>query len=195
MGRIVVSENISLDGVMQDPTGEEGLAVGGWFGRVSERDRAAFAELKSAESFTAEALLLGAASYQWFATRWATRPGAWADQLRSLPKYVVTSKPEAAGWGDTTVLSGEVVKAVQTLREQVDGDIVVYASGQLVPTLFEHGLVDELRLIVYPTVLGAGRRLYGATSGERPLRLTETRAVGDGLVLLHYQPAADTDRR
>jgi dihydrofolate reductase len=181
MGRIVVSANVSLDGVMEDPTGEEGLSVGGWFNQVTDADRAAFAELLTAEALGAEALLLGGRTYQWFAKRWNERPGAWADRLRELPKHVVTSAPDAQGWGPTTVIG---VEDVAKLREAADGEVVVYASGRLVPELVGRGLVDEFRLLVYPVLLGAGRRLFGGTA--RPLRLVASRPVGDSLVLLTY---------
>jgi dihydrofolate reductase len=183
MGKIVVSENVTLDGVVQDPTGEEGFRFGGWFGRITEKDREAFAEVLYAEALAAEALLLGGRSYQWFTERWAARPGEWADRLRSLPKYVVSATVEDLGWGNTTVLP---VDEVAKLKDNVDGDIVVYASGRLVHTLMERGLVDELRLMVCPVVLGAGERLFAGTTGGTPLRRIGTRTVGDSLALLTY---------
>ena len=187
MGKIVVSENVSLDGVTQDPTGEEGFGHGGWFGRIGEKDREAWAKMELNEALGAEALLLGRRSDEWFATRWLSRSGDWADRLNSLPKYVVSSNLEEPRWTNATVLTGDVADAVSKLKQELDGDIVVYASTQLVHTLMEHDLVDELRLTVYPVVLGAGERLFGETSDSRPLRLVSTQTVGDGLAFLTYE--------
>lgn len=187
MGKIVISENVSLDGVVQDPTGEEGFRHGGWFGQVGDKDRAEWAEIESAEALGTEALLLGRRSYEWFAARWPSRSGAWADRLNSLPKYVVSSTLEDPGWTNSTVLEGEVVSEVSKLKRELDGDIVVYASSRLVRTLMEHDLADELRLMVYPVVLGAGERLFGGTGGKKPLRLLSTRTIGDGLAYLTYE--------
>jgi dihydrofolate reductase len=187
MGKIVVSENVSLDGVTQDPTGEEGFRHGGWFGRIGDKDREAWAKMELDEALGAEALLLGRRSDEWFATRWLSRSGDWADRLNSLPKYVVSSALEEPRWTSATVLTGDVADAVSKLKQELDGDIVVYASTQLVHTLMEHDLVDELRLTVYPVVLGAGERLFGETSDSRPLRLVSTQTVGDGLAFLTYE--------
>jgi len=187
MGKIVVSENVSLDGVTQDPTGEEGFGHGGWFGRIGDKDREAWAKMELDEALGAEALLLGRRSDEWFAARWLSRSGDWADRLNSLPKYVVSSNLEEPRWTNATVLTGDVADAVSKLKQELDGDIVVYASTQLVHTLMEHDLVDELRLTVYPVVLGAGERLFGETSDSRPLRLVSTQTIGDGLAFLTYE--------
>ena len=187
MGKIVVSENVSLDGVAQDPTGEEGFRHGGWFGRIGDKDREAWAKMEFDEALGAEALLLGRRSDEWFAERWLSRSGDWADRLNSLPKYVVSSTPEEPSWANATVLTGDVADEVSKLKQELDGDIVVYASTQLVRTLMEHDLVDELRLTVYPVVLGAGERLFGETSDSRPLRLVSTQTIGDGLAFLTYE--------
>ena len=187
MGRIVVSENITLDGVVQDPTGEEGFERGGWFGRLGEADRQEWARVEADEAQEAAALLLGRRSYEWFAARWPARRGAWADRLNGLPKYVVSATLEAPRWSNSHVLTGDVVVAVTALKQRVDGVIVVYASGRLVRTLMEHDLVDELRLMTFPFVLGAGERLFGGTGGRACLRLTGARTVGDGLALLGYE--------
>jgi dihydrofolate reductase len=187
MGKIVVSENVSLDGVAQDPTGEEGFRHGGWFGQIADKDREAWAKMELDEALGAEALLLGRRSDEWFATRWLSRSGEWADRLNSLPKYVVSSTLEEPRWTRATVLRGDVADEVSKLKQELDGDIVVYASTQLVRTLMEHDLVDELRLTVYPVVLGAGERLFGETSDSRPLRLVSTQTVGDGLAFLTYE--------
>jgi dihydrofolate reductase len=187
MGKIVVSENVSLDGVTQDPTGEEGFRHGGWFGRIGDKDREAWAKMEFDEALGAEALLLGRRSDEWFAERWLSRSGDWADRLNSLPKYVVSSTLEEPSWANATVLTGGVADEVSKLKQELDGDIVVYASTQLVHTLMEHDLVDELRLTVYPVVLGAGERLFGETSDSRPLRLVSTQTIGDGLAFLTYE--------
>ncbi|MFG1911487.1 dihydrofolate reductase family protein [Kribbella sp. NPDC048928] len=190
MGRIVVSENISLDGVIQDPTGEDNLGRGNWFAQIGEQNLGAWAKVELAEALGAEALLMGRHSYEWFVARgWASsRTGEWADRLRSLPKYVVASSAlDGPDWGNTTVLKGDVIDEVSKLRQEVDGDIVVYGSGRLVHTLWEHNLVDELRLMTYPVVVGAGERLFGETSAATPLHLVSTRAVGDGLAFLTYR--------
>ncbi len=188
MGRIVISENITLDGVIQDPTGEEGFRLGGWFGQISDKDRAAWTKFELEEALGAEALLLGGRSYEFFATRWPSRSGEWADRLNSLPKYVVSSTLEALDWNNSTILEGDLVKEVTNLKERLGGDIVVYASGQLVHTLMERDLVDELRLMIYPVVLGAGRRLFEELGDAKPVRLVETQTVGEGLAHLTYQP-------
>ena len=187
MGKIVVSENVSLDGVTQDPTGEEGFRHGGWFGRIGDKDREAWAKMEFDEALGAEALLLGRRSDEWFAERWLSRSGDWADRLNSMPKYVVSSTPEEPSWANATVLTGDVADEVSKLKQELDGDIVVYASTQLVRTLMEHDLVDELRLTVYPVVLGAGQRLFGETSDSRLLRLVSTQTIGDGLAFLTYE--------
>jgi dihydrofolate reductase len=186
MGKIVISENVSLDGVVQDPTGEEGFRHGGWFGRIGDLDRAEWAKVLADEALRAEALLLGRRSDEWFASRWLSRTGPWADRLNSMPKYVVSSTIGEPRWGNATVLAGDVVDEVSKLKQQLDGDIVVYGSTQLVPTLIEHDLVDELRLMVYPVVLGSGRHLFGETSQIMPLRLVQAQTVGESLALLTY---------
>jgi dihydrofolate reductase len=193
MGKIVISENVSLDGVIQDPTGEDGFGRGSWFTRIGDKDREEWAKVEFEEALGAEALLLGRRSYAWFVTRgWASRSGEWADRLRSLPKYVVSSSAlEGPDWNNSTVLKGDVVNEVSKLKQRVNGDIVVYGSGQLVHTLIEHDLVDELRLMIYPFVVGAGERLFGETSGVKPMHLVDTRTVGDGLAFVTYQPFRD----
>ncbi|MFE2987715.1 dihydrofolate reductase family protein [Streptomyces sp. NPDC059262] len=186
MGKIVISENVSLDGVVQDPTGEEGFRRGGWFDRMAGKDRLEWTKVEFDEALGTEALLLGRRSYEWFAARWPSRSGAWAERLNALPKYVVSSTLVDPVWNNSTVLAGEVVAEVSKLKQELDGDIVVYASRRLVRTLLEHGLADELRLIVHPVVLGAGERLFGETGDELSLRLLDTRTVGDGLAALTY---------
>ena len=191
MGKIIISENISLDGVVQDPTGEEGFRLGGWFGQFGGKDIEEWATVALDEALRAEALLLGRRSDEWFAARWASRDGEWADRLNSLPKYVVSSTLDQPKWANSTVLKGDVVTEVSKLRQELDGDIVVYGSTRLVHTLMEHDLVDELRLTVYPVVLGSGERLFGETSDKIPMRLISTQTVGDGLALLTYERVPD----
>jgi dihydrofolate reductase len=191
MGKIVVSENVSLDGVVEDPTGEQGFRHGGWFEQFMGRDREPWAEVELAEAQGAEALLLGRGSDEYFGTRWSSSSGEWADRLNSLPKYVVSSTLEEPKWTNATVLRGEIVSEVSKLKQQTEGEIVVYASRPLVRALMEHDLVDELRLTVFPVALGAGERLFGETSDKRPLRLIDTKTVGSGLAHLTYERARE----
>lgn len=186
MGKIVVSENVSLDGVIEDPRGDEGLERGDWLARIGDRDREEWTATLVTETQSAAALLLGRRSYEYFSERYPSRRGALAERINRMPKYVVSGTLVDPGW-NSTVLTGEVVHEVSTLKHEVPGEIVVYASGRLVPTLIEHDLVDEVRLMTYPLVVGAGRRLYGETSCTKAFRLVDTRTVGDGLVLLTYQ--------
>jgi len=192
MGKIAYTTNVSLDGVVQDPDGEEGFGRGGWFNRYGGKDLEEWGKIEFAEVLGTSALLLGRRSDEWFGTRWASRPGEFADRLNSLPKYVVSSTLQDPKWTNVTVLTGDVVDEVSRLKQQVDGDIVVYASYQLARTLIEHDLVDELRLFVFPVVVGAGERLFGETTGIKPFRLSSSRTVGDGLVFVTYEIARDT---
>jgi dihydrofolate reductase len=187
MGKIVISTNASLDGIVQDPDGQEGFRLGGWFGQFGGKDLEAWAKVSLDEALSTEALLLGRRSDEWFGTRWSSRPGEWADRLNSLPKYVVSSTLADPKWTNATVLRGDVVTEVSKLRQEIHGDIVVYASYQLGHTLMEHDLVDELRLVVFPVVLGAGERLFGETTDQKAMRLVDTRTVGDGLARLTYE--------
>ena len=187
MGKIVVSENVSLDGVVQDPAGDEGFRVGGWVGLI--KDSPQLSKLALDEALDAEALLLGRRSYEWFAARWPSRRGDLADRLNSVPKYVVSSTLEHPAWNNSTVLRGDVLSEVSTLRQELNGEIMVPASFQLVHALVEHDLVDELRLKVFPVVLGAGERLFGQTSDKKPLRLVGTQTVEGGVTFLAYQRA------
>ena len=187
MGKIVISTNMSLDGVVQDPDGGEGFNRGGWFVQQGSKDLEEWGKIEHAEALRTAALLLGRRSEEWFGTRWASRPGEWADRLNGLPKYVAASTLPDPKWTNGTVLTGNVIDEVTLLKQQVDGDIVVYASYQLGRALIEHDLVDELRLFVFPVVVGAGERLFGETSGTKPFRLTSSRTVGNGLVFLTYE--------
>ncbi|HEX4791366.1 MAG TPA: dihydrofolate reductase family protein [Actinospica sp.] len=191
MGRIIVSENVTLDGMFADPMGEEDSARDGWFSRTREADRAAFAELSRQEALGAEALLLGRRTCAWFAGRWPERTGEWADKLNGMPKYVVSTSTDDPGWTNTTVLTGDVVEAVGKLRQAVDGEIFVYGSGRLVRTLLEDDLVDELRLFTYPLVLGAGEHLLSGISRPKLLSLVSTRRLGEDLLLLTYRPSGE----
>jgi dihydrofolate reductase len=189
MGKIVVSTNVSLDGVVQDPDGQEGFKLGGWFDQFTGEDRGAWAETLTDEALRAEALLLGRRSDEWFASRWLDRSGEWADKLNTMPKYVVSTTLEQPRWGAGAVLSGDVVAEVAKVKQEVEGEIVVYASYQLVRTLIGHGLVDELRLFVFPVVLGSGQRLFDGIDDKLPLRLVGVRNIGVGLTFLNYEIA------
>jgi dihydrofolate reductase len=189
MGKIVVSDNVTLDGVVQDPAGDEGFRVGGWVGLI--KDRPELAQLALDEALGAEALLLGRRSYNWFAARWPSRSGDLADRLNSLPKYVLSSTLENPDWNNSTVLKGDAVDAISKLKQQRDGEIVVPASFQLVRTLMEHDLVDELRLKIFPVVLGAGERLFRETGDKKAMRLIETRTVGGDIACLTYERVRD----
>jgi dihydrofolate reductase len=191
MGKIVISTNVSLDGVVQDPDGKEGFGRGGWFGRSGGKDVEEFAKISYAEALSTSALLLGRRTEEWFAARWPSRTGDWADRLNGMPKYVVSATLHNPAWTHVTVLKGDVVEEVTRLKHEVDGDIVVYASYQLGRTLIEHDLADELRVVVFPVVLGAGERLFGETSGTKPMRLVSVQTIGDGLAFLAYQPVRD----
>ena len=187
MGKIVVSDNVSLDGVVQDPAGNEGFRLGGWVGPL--KDRQDLSKLALDEALGAEALLLGRRSYEFFAALWPPRSGELADRLNSLPKYVVSATRQDPLWSNATVLGGDVVAAIAALKQEVDGEILVYASYQLVRTLIEHDLVDELRLVIFPVVLGSGERLFGDTGDAKPLRLVGVQTIGDALAYVTYRAA------
>jgi dihydrofolate reductase len=189
MGKIVMSgpQNVSLDGVVQDPDGEEGFRLGGWFGEFGGKDLEEWAKVALADALGAEAWLLGRRSYEYFGARWRPRHGELADRLNSMPKYVVSSTLIDPDWNNSRVLKGDVVTEVSKLKHRLDGEIVVPASHQLGRTLIEHDLVDELRLVVFPVVLGAGERFFGETSDKKPMRLLGTKTIGDSLALLTYE--------
>ncbi len=189
MGRIVVTEFVSLDGVIEDPGGAEGFRHGGWsfeFSRGEEGDR-----FKLDEARAAEALLLGRVTYDGFADAWPKREGEFADKFNNMPKYVVGSKANPARWSNTTVLEGDPVEAARRVRDDHEGDIVVHGSAQLAQTLLEHDLVDELRLMAFPVVLGSGKRLFGDSTDKKTLRLIDSKVVGEGVAILTYEPARD----
>jgi dihydrofolate reductase len=187
MGKIVISTNASIDGIVQDPDGAEGFRLGGWFGQFGGKDLEEWAKVEFEEALRTDALLLGRRSDEWFGTRWSSRPGDWAERLNDLPKYVVSSTLVDPKWTNSTVLKGDVVDQVSRLKQELDGEIVIYASYQLGHTLMEHDLVDELRVVVFPVVLGAGQRLFGETSDKKAWHLLGTRAIGDGLIQLNYE--------
>ena len=186
MGRIVVTEFVSLDGVMEDPGGGEGFKHGGWSFEISRGDEGD--KFKLDEALAAEALLLGRVTYEGFAAAWPSRDGEFADKFNTMPKYVVSSTLEEPEWNNSTVLKGDLAEEVAKLKQEHDGDIVVHGSAQLVQALIEHDLVDELRLMVFPVVLGSGKRLFGETSDKKPLRLVDSKMVGDGVAILIYEP-------
>jgi dihydrofolate reductase len=186
MGRIVVTEFISLDGVVEDPGGAEDFRHGGWsfeFERGAEGDK-----FKLDEALEADALLLGRVTYEGFAAAWPERDGEFADKFNSMPKYVVSSTLSNPEWTNSTVLDGDLAESVANVKQELDGDIVVHGSVQLVQALIENDLVDELRLMVFPVVLGSGKRLFGETSDKKRLRLTSSQTVGDGVSILVFQP-------
>jgi dihydrofolate reductase len=193
MGRIVMSgpQNVSLDGVVQDPDGQEGFGRGGWFVEFGGTDLEEWNKLALEDALGAEAWLLGRRSYEFFGMRWRPRSGELADRLNSMPKYVVSSTLEDPAWDNSIVLKGDVVSEISKLKHELEGDIVVPASYQLGRTLIEHDLVDELRLVVFPVVLGAGERLFGETTARKPTRLVDSRTIGDGLAFLTYEFVRD----
>jgi dihydrofolate reductase len=187
VGRIVVTEFVSLDGVMEAPGGGEDFRHGGWSFEINRGE--AGDKFKLDETLSSEALLLGRVTYEGFAAAWPSREGEFADKFNTMPKYVVSSTLEDPEWNNSTVLKGDVAEEVRKLREEQEGDIVVHGSARLVQTLVEHDLVDEFRLMVFPVVLGNGKRLFGETSDKKPLRLVDSKVVGDGVAILTYEPA------
>jgi len=193
MGRIVVTEFVSLDGVMEAPGGGESYKHAGWtvkIDRGKEGDK-----FKLNETLNSEALLLGRVTYEGFAAAWPSRTNEFADKFNSMPKYVVSSTLEKADWNNSTVLKGDVVEEVSKLRQRLDGDIVVHGSARLVQTLIECDLVDELRLMIFPVVLGSGKRLFGDTTDKKRLRLADSKTVGDGITILIFERAGEVANR
>jgi dihydrofolate reductase len=187
MGRIVVTEFISLDGVIEDPGGAEDFKHSGWSFEISRGDEGN--QFKLDETVGSEALLLGRVTYEGFADAWPSREGEFADKFNNMPKYVVSSTLTDPEWTNSTVLEGDLGAAVSDVKARHDGDIVVHGSAQLVQELIERDLVDELRLMIFPVVLGTGKRLFGETSDKKPLRLADSKTVGDGVTILVYQRA------
>ncbi len=186
MGKIIITEFVTLDGVAEDPGGSEGTKQGGWAFKVSRGSEGD--KFKLDETMNADALLLGRTTYQGFAAAWPTRTGEFADKFNTMPKYVYSSTQTSPTWTNTTVVSGDLAEVVASLKRTHERDIVVHGSTQLVQALLDRDLADEVRLMVFPIVLGAGRRLFGATADSKRLRLTSSQTVGDGVALLTYQP-------
>lgn len=187
MGKLVISTNVSLDGVVQDPSGDEGYRHGGWFAQTGGKDLEPWADFMFQETLRIDALLLGRRSEEWFGSRWTARTDEWAKALNALPKYVVSATLDEPRWTNSTILRGDAVKEAAKLKQEIDGTIVVYASYQLGRALLDAGLVDEVRLYVFPVVLGEGERFFGETRTEKPLRLVAANTVGEGLVYLRYE--------
>jgi dihydrofolate reductase len=193
MGRIVVTEFISLDGVIESPGGDEHFKYKGW---TFDFDRGADGNaFKVQELDDSTALLLGRRTYMGFAAAWPGRDGEFADKFNSMPKYVVSSTLDKAEWNNTTVLKGDVVKEVLKLKQNVDGDIAVHGSAQLVQTLLEYDLIDELHLMVFPVVLGTGKRLFGETTDKKRMKLAESKTVGEGVAILILKPTGATEAK
>jgi dihydrofolate reductase len=184
MGKVVITEFVSLDGVVEDPGGAEDFKYGGWSFEIPRGEEGD--QFKLEETFNTDALLLGRVTYEGFADAWPSREGEFADKFNTMPKYVVSSTLSDPGWNNTTVLSGDLREEVEALKRRYDGDIVVHGSAQLAQALLEQDLVDELRLMVFPVVLGSGKRLFGETSDKKPLTLKSSRTVGEGVAILVY---------
>jgi dihydrofolate reductase len=193
MGKIVMSgpQNVSLDGVVQDPDGKEGSALGGWFVEFGGQDLEEWNKVALEEALSSEAWLLGRRSYEFFGERWRPRTGELADRINSMPKYVVSSTLEDPEWNNTTVLKGDIVTEVSKLKQEIAGEIIVPASYQLGRKLLEHDLLDGVRLVVFPVVLGAGERFFADAGDKRAMRLVDTRPIGDGLIYLAYERLRD----
>jgi dihydrofolate reductase len=188
MGKVAITEFISLDGVIEDPGGSEDFKHSGWSFEISRGDEGN--KFKLDETMESEALLLGRITYEGFADAWPAREGEFADKFNQMPKYVVSTTLDNPEWANSTVISGDVPAQVAKLKQEIDGDIVVHGSATLAQALLEHDLVDELRLMVFPVVLGEGKRLFGKTTDKKPLRLKSSQPVGDGVTILVYEPSA-----
>lgn len=187
MGKIVLSQNVTLDGVVEDPTGEGGFRHGGWFDNVIAAEPGPWAAVEYAEAQAAAALLMGRGTDEYFGSRWNDAEGDWADRLRALPKYVVSSTLAETVWHNGTVIKGDVAEEVKRLKDRIDGEIVVYASRPLVHTLFDNDLVDEIRLFVFPVIAGTGKRIFDSLNDKVTLRRTRVEAVGESLVHQTYE--------
>ncbi|HEY9292334.1 MAG TPA: dihydrofolate reductase family protein [Microlunatus sp.] len=187
MGKLVVSENVCLDGGVQDPIGEDGSDRGGWFTQLTPEDYQAWGKVEYDEALGADTLLLGRRTDHFFARSWNTREGEWAQRLRELPKYVVSSTLDETEWIGGTVLRGDVVEEAARLKRQYERDIVVYGSTQLARTLVDHGLVDEVRLTVHPFVLGGGEHVFDGVAQRASLRMVSAGTIGTSLVHLVYE--------
>lgn len=189
MGKIVATEFVSLDGVMEDPGGGEDFKHGGWTFEIERGEEGD--KFKLDEVFEAEAQLLGRVTYEGFAAAWPsmTDEVGFADKFNTMPKYVFSSTLETADWTNSTILSGDFATEIAKLKQEVDGVILTAGSAQLVQGLIEHDLLDELRLMVFPVLLGSGKRLLGAHRDKKPLRLVDAKTVGAGIALLTYEAA------
>jgi dihydrofolate reductase len=188
VGKIVVTEFVSLDGVMEAPGGGEDFEHAGWTFEIDRGDEGN--KFKLDETMSSDALLLGRVTYEGFAAAWPSREDddGFAAKFNTMPKHVVSSTLTDPEWNNSSVLSGDLAEGVAELKERYDGDIVVHGSAQLVQALVEQDLVDELRLMVFPVVLGQGKRLFDATSDKKPLQLADSKVVGDGVAILVYRP-------
>jgi dihydrofolate reductase len=190
MGRIVVTEFISLDGVIEDPGGSEDFRHGGWTFEISRGEEGD--KFKTDELAEADAQLLGRVTYEGFAAAWPKyeeegQLGEFATKMNSMPKFVVTSTLERADWKNTTILSGDPAASVAKLKDEFDGVILVAGSASLVKSLIDNDLVDELRLMVFPVLLGEGKRLFPEGDRKIPLKLVEAKTIGDGISLVRYE--------
>jgi dihydrofolate reductase len=186
MGRIIVTEFVSMDGVMEAPGGGEDYKHAGWTFEINRGDEGTKFKLK--ETFESEALLLGRVTYEGFAKAWPSRDGEFADKLNSMPKYVISSTLKKADWNNSTVLNGRVIEEVTKLRKKLNGNIVVHGSAQLVQALVANDLIDELRLMVFPAILGSGKKLFGQMDQKKSMKLISSQTVGDGVEILIYEP-------
>jgi dihydrofolate reductase len=193
MGRIVVTEFVSLDGVMQAPGGGEEFEYAGWTFEIDRGEEGN--RFKLEEALEAEALLLGRVTYEGFAAAWPSMKNEFADKFNNMRKYVVSSTLKEAGWTNSTVLTGDAAEEVSKLKRDTGGDLFVHGSARLAQALLEHDLIDELRLMVFPLILGRGKRLFGETSDKKRLRLADSRTVGDGVAILIYDSAVQEDGR
>jgi dihydrofolate reductase len=185
MGRIIITEFVSLDGIAEDPGGAEGFERGGWAFEISRGDEGDTFKLD--ETAASDALLLGRLTYDGFAKAWPSRDGPFADKFNNMPKYVVSSTLRQASWKNSTIIDGDLDEAVAALRRQYHGDIVVHGSLQLARALMERDLADELRLMVYPVLLGKGKTLFNTGGSKKRMHLVESRTVGDGVAILVYR--------
>ena len=186
MGRIIVTEFVSLDGVMEAPGGGEDYKHAGWTFEIDRGEEGN--QFKLQETADSEALLLGRVTYEGFAKAWPSREGEFADKLNRMPKYVISSTLKKADWNNSTVLNGDVTEEVTKLKKQLKGNIVVHGSAQLVQALAANDLIDELRVMVFPVILGSGKKLFGEMDQKKSMKLIRSQAVGDGVEILIYEP-------
>src|SRR5881396_762041 len=186
MGKIVVTEFVSLDGVMEDPGGAEGFKYGGWTFEISRGDEGD--KFKLDETSDSEALLLGRVTYEGFAKAWPSREGEFADKFNRMPKYVISSTLKKADWNNSTILSGDVIEEITKVKKKLKGNIVVHGSAQLVHALVANDLIDELRLMVFPVILGSGKKLFDGMDEKKSMKLISSQTVGDGVGILIYEP-------